>query len=113
MSSISIFEETTEANRPRFRALSGTRESVGRTAGEALDALNAELGDSEHASLIVVQQIGGDSFFSDAQFERLQDLLSRRDSLSQNELREMEMLAKAETLASAKRAEALADALGR
>jgi hypothetical protein len=111
MSSISIFDVAADAKGPRFRALSGTRQSVGATPGEALDALNAELGESERPSIVVVQQMGGDRFFTNEQYERLQHLLSRRDELSDPDRDELERLAREETLASAKRAEALADAL--
>jgi hypothetical protein len=113
MSTVSIIQEKSEQSSSRFRALSGTRQSVGRTPGEALDALNAELGESSGGSIVLVQQFGGDSYFSEEQNARLEALLAQRDNLTDLERVELESLVREEVRASAKRTEALADALGR
>jgi len=38
-----------------YRALAGDKESTGRTAGEALDALTSQLADDEGGTLVIVQ----------------------------------------------------------
>jgi len=42
MPSITIRTEYNEADAPRFRAVAGSRQAIGRTMGEALDALTAD-----------------------------------------------------------------------
>lgn len=63
MAAVAIYDEKTEKNTLRFRAVAGNQQSFGRTAGEALDALNATLGAEESGSLVVVQQMQSDPFF--------------------------------------------------
>lgn len=101
---------------PYFRAIADNYEAAGRTAGEALDALNAKFGTGERRSLVVIQQIGGDAYFSEAQYDRMRVLLDKRNALgalTDAEQAELEGLAREELLASAKRSEVLANALGR
>lgn len=102
-----------QAGEPRFRAISGKRQSLGQTAGEALDALNEEAGPDAEPSLVVVQQIGGDTFFTDAHYQRMQELLARSESMTSDEQGELERLASEEIIASGERTKAIADALGR
>ena len=78
MSAITIHREETKGSPRQFRAIAGRRQSVGRTAGEALDALNAEIGEDESASIVFVQQMASDPFFSEEQHLRMQDLLRPR-----------------------------------
>lgn len=111
MTSVSIQIEEQAARKPRYRAIAGKHHSLGRTAGEALDALNAQ-GDGEtSSSLILVQQMGTDLFFSEVQYDRMEELLARRESLSAAEQTELASLAREELMASGRRAQALADAL--
>ncbi len=113
MTAVSIHTEQSEENSSCFRAVAGARESVGRTPGEALDALNSQLGESESGSLIIVQQMQSDPFFTQAQYLRMRQLLDCRITLTDLERAELEQLVKDELIASAKRTQALADALGR
>jgi hypothetical protein len=113
MTAVSIHREQEDTNTLRFRAVAGSHQSLGRTPGEALDALNAQLDPSESGSLIVVQQMQSDPYFSESQYLRMRNLLDRRASLTDLEREELEGLVKAELIASAKRTEALANALGR
>ncbi|GET38822.1 hypothetical protein [Microseira wollei] len=46
------------------------------TAGEALDALTAQLEDSEFGALLIVQNFRSDRFFSAEQQKRLSELMS-------------------------------------
>ncbi len=93
MTTITILPE--EKN---FRAVAGQRESVGRTAGEALDALTAQLEDEESGTLLVIQKQRPDKFFGVKEQNRLSELMSRKESqtLSTEEKSELEKLVEAE-----------------
>ena len=70
MTAISIVRETTDADgKASYRAIAhdGQTRSVGRTPGEALDALTAQLGDEESGTLVAVQQMRPDRFFGAAE----------------------------------------------
>src|SRR5438128_2393206 len=47
-----------------YRAVAGNKQSVGKTAGEALDALTAQLDEGQRGTMIVVQQFRPDQFFT-------------------------------------------------
>ncbi len=53
----------------------GNKQSVGKTAGEALDALTAQLDNSETGTLIIIQNLRPDQFFSTEQQQRLAELM--------------------------------------
>jgi hypothetical protein len=85
-----------------------------------LDALTAQLSADEASTLVIVQSLRPDHFFTAAQQQRLATLMARwrtaRDqggTLPVDEQTELEALVEAELRASAARAAALADALGR
>ncbi len=103
-----------------YRAVSGDRQSLGRTAGEALDALTALLPEPSRGTMVVVQGLRPDRFFDAEAQRRLADLMGRwrdaRDSgteFPRQEQDELESLIEAETLAATARASALADEVGR
>jgi hypothetical protein len=88
--------------------------------GEALDALTAQLSADEASTLVIAQSLRPDHFFTAAQQERLAALMTRwrtaRDQgnpLPVAEQAELDALIDAELCASAARAAALANALGR
>ncbi len=113
--SVSIRPEEDKDVAPRFRAVADNYEAAGRTAGEALDALNAKFKMGEKRSLVIIQQVEGDAYFSEAQQTRMRALIDKRNALgalTEAEQEELEGLVGDELLASAKRSEALADALG-
>lgn len=91
----------------KFRAVSGNRESFGRTAGEALDALTAQLDEEESGTLIVIQNRRADKFFNSSQQKRLTELMAKRKtkSLSADEETELENLVEAELEGAKRRAE--------
>jgi hypothetical protein len=114
MTTIAIMPENPEAEETSYRAVSGKKQSVGRTPGEALDALTAQLGEEETGTLLVVQNLRPDHFFTAPQQQRLAELMARwriaRDTqtaLSSAEQAELEELAKAEVQAATQRAAAL------
>jgi hypothetical protein len=87
---------------------------VGRTAGEALDALTPQLDESQAGTLVVVQQLRPDRFFTLQQQQRLEQLMSHwrqaRDagqSLPSPEQAELDALVEAELRAAAERAAAM------
>ena len=96
-----------------FRAVAGTRESVGRTAGEALDLLNSQLADDENGTLVIVQNRKADAFFNQTQQKRLTELMTRRaaDNLTQAEETELEQLIETELDGARRRAEQLTGGL--
>ncbi len=59
-----------------YRAIAGDKYSVGKTAGQALDALTAQLDEIEFNALLVIQSFRPDPFFSAEQQERLSELMN-------------------------------------
>jgi hypothetical protein len=87
---------------------------LGKTAGEALDALTSQLDEDTSSTLVLVQRLQPDQFFTAEQQMRLEELMTRwrtaRDSghkLPPDEQAELEALVDAQLEGSAKRAEAL------
>jgi hypothetical protein len=107
MPSIAIRIEQNEAGAPRFRAVAGNRQSIGRTMGEALDALTADWGDDLQETAVLIQRFQPDAYFTAAQYDRMQDLLTRRTTLTAAERAELETLIDAELDATVARTERL------
>lgn len=105
MTTITILPETNNS----YRAVAGDKESTGRTAGEALDALALQLKDEESGTLVIVQNHKADQFFNAAQQERLIELMQLRKvtNLSPEEESELESLVEAELDGARRRTEAL------
>lgn len=120
MSKVAILPIPTKTGGISYYAVAGDKQSQGKTAGEALDALTAQLPEDETGSLIIVQSRRPDQFFSVEQQKRLAELMeswrAARDigkTLPVDERAELEMLVEAELRASANRAAKLASELGR
>lgn len=64
MTTITILPDNPGAADAGFRAVAGKLQSVGATAGQALDALAAQLDKSEAGTLVVVLQLQPDPFFT-------------------------------------------------
>ena len=105
MTTITILPEKSDS----YRAVAGDKESTGRTAGEALDALTSQLEDEESGTLVIVQNRKADEFFAAAQQARLTELMQGREvrTLSPEEEGELESLIEAELTGARERAEAL------
>ena len=103
MTTITILPEKNNS----YRAVAGDKESTGRTAGEALDALAAQLEDEESGTLVIVQNHRADRFFNVAQQERLTELMQLRKvvNLSPEEESELESLVEAELDGAQRRVE--------
>jgi hypothetical protein len=97
-----------------YRAIAGSKESSGKTAGEALDAITSQLGQADAVTLVVLHNLRPDQFFTAEQQRRLAELMARwrqaRDTegaLPAQDQAELESLVEAETRATAARAAAL------
>jgi hypothetical protein len=119
MTTVSILPVETDTGIAGFEAISGDRIASGETAGEALDALTAQLPHLGDESLILVQRFRADRFFSADQQRRLQELMQRwrkgRDGgapLDSAEQAELQQLIEAELIASGRRAESAAAKVG-
>src|SRR4051812_38877307 len=118
MTTIAIVPESASPQSTGFRAIAGAVQSVGRTAGEALDAITAQLGEADTGTLVVIQQMRSDQFFTDDQRRRLGELMGKwrdaRDtgqSFAPAEQAELDALVEAELRAAPRRAAALVRAL--
>ena len=94
--------------------MAGDKQSHGKTAGEALDALAAQLSEDEACTLVIVQNFLPDRFFDANQQRRLAELMAQwrtaRDAgttLPAVEQAELDTLIDEEIRASAKRTTAL------
>ena len=94
-----------------YRAISGTRQSEGKTAGEALDELSKQLTEEETGTLVIVQNHRPDRFFTAEQQQRLDELMTRwrsareaNDTLPAEEEAELEKLIEIELEAATRRA---------
>jgi hypothetical protein len=119
MTNVAILPVTTDQGGVSYRAIAGAKQSSGATAGAALDALTAQLPADEISTLVIVQSLRPDQFFTAAQQQRLDQLMARwraaRDQgtpLPAHEEAELEALIEAELHAATQRAAALADSVG-
>jgi hypothetical protein len=62
----------------QYRAVAGSIQAVGNTAGQALDALTSQLDAARAGTLLVVQHSHPDRFFTAEQQHRLEELMTRR-----------------------------------
>lgn len=114
MTRVAILPVPTPTGNVDYHAIAGGRRSHGKTAGEALDALTAQLPEDESGTLIVIQEFRPDAFFTVDQQKRLSELMMRwraaRDggyALSTKEQAELDDLVELELRASADRTTAL------
>ena len=119
MTKVAILPVTMDQGRVSYRAVAGMKQSSGATPGAALDALTAQLSTDETSTLVIVQSLRPDQFFTAAQQQRLDQLMARwrtaRDQdtlLPTDEQAELEALIAAELQAATERAAALADDVG-
>ena len=77
MTKVAILPESTEPGRITYRAIAGRQQSVGKTAGEALDALTSSLSEEASATMVIVQHQRPDEFFNAQQQARLKELMLR------------------------------------
>src|SRR5205823_4082657 len=63
MSFVAIRAEESVPGEPLFRAIAGNRQSLGRTMGEALDALTADWGDEVQETAVLIHRFRPDAYF--------------------------------------------------
>ena len=114
MTKVAVYHESTDSELMPYRAVSGRNQAMGRTAGEALDALASQLPEEDAKTLVIVRNMSPDRFFSAEQRSRLEELMALRRAviagnsrLTEHEVSELEQLVDAELLAATKRATAL------
>ena len=76
MTKVAILPVPTEQGALSYHAVAGAKHAEGNTAGQALDAITAQLSEAETSTLLIVQ-LRPDRFFTAAQQERLADLMAR------------------------------------
>jgi hypothetical protein len=114
MTTVAILPISDVNGEKSYRAIAGDRHSVGKTAGQALDALTAQLDEMEFSALLIIQSFRPDPFFSAEQQERLSELMNlwrlARDQgqeLSPEQQAELNSLVEIELRASVARTAAL------
>jgi hypothetical protein len=120
VTTIAIVPENGTEEGTTYRAVSGSLQAVGRTPGEALDAVSRQIGGEKTTTLVIIQEPRLDRFFTAEQRERLEELVSgwraARETgceLPADEQAELQALVDAELAAARDRAAALlAEATG-
>jgi hypothetical protein len=114
MTTVTILPISDPSGEKLYRAVAGNKCSVGKTAGQALDALTNQLGEPEFSALLMIQSFRPDRFFSAEQQKRLSDLMSlwrtARDNgekLAPEIQAELDSLTEAELRAATARTDAL------
>lgn len=117
MTTITIIPERS-AMGADYRAVAGRRYAVGKTPGEALDAMNAQLSAAESGTIVVVQNLQADVYFTAEQRRRLEALMNlwreardRGSRLSVGDQAELDALVEAELDAATRRAADLSNGL--
>jgi hypothetical protein len=114
MTTVAILPEPTASGTMAYRAVAGRLQSLGKSAGEALDALTAQMPADDQGTLVIVQHQHPDRFFTATQRQRLQELMAAwrtaRDTggpLPTEDRAELESLVDAELQSTALRTAAL------
>ncbi|MBE9233272.1 hypothetical protein IQ231_16745 [Cuspidothrix issatschenkoi LEGE 03284] len=76
MTTVAIVPISNANGERSYRAIAGNKQSVGKTAGQALDALTIQLGEVEFRALLIIDNFHPDQFFTNEQKQRLSDLMS-------------------------------------
>ncbi len=116
MTTVTILPVSIADGATTYHARSGDKQSVGATAGAALDALTAQLQGTGSSTVVILQKMQPDEFFTASQQQRLGDLMDewrkQRDSghaLPDQRQQALEALVEAELLATIERANKLLD----
>jgi hypothetical protein len=118
MTTVAILPVSDASGERIYRAVAGDKQSTGKTPGEALDALTAQLEGSEFSTLLIIQSFRPDWFFSAEQQQRLSGLMNvwrtARDqgqTLPPEQQAELDSLVEAELKAATVRTAALVQQL--
>jgi hypothetical protein len=114
MTKVAVYHESADSETLPYRAVSGRNTAMGRTAGEALDALASQLPVEDADTFVIVRNMSPDRFFGAQQRRRLEDLMALKreavagtSTMSAQEEAELEQLVDAEVRAATDRAVAL------
>jgi hypothetical protein len=77
MTSVIIVPVPTNQGGVTYCAVSNGKRSQGATAGEALDALTAQMTDGDAGTLVIIQNRHPDQFFTAEQQSRLAELMAK------------------------------------
>lgn len=118
MTTVAILPTSDTSGQRIYRAIAGDKQSTGKTAGEALDALTAQLEGDDFSTLLVIQNFRPDWFFSAEQQEHLSELMNlwraardRGETLPSELQAELDSLVEAELKAATARTAALVQQL--
>jgi hypothetical protein len=118
MATITVIPDDPRATTTPYRAVAGETQATGPTVGQALDGLRSKLGEPNETTLVIVQPMTPDKFFTAEQRDRLATLMGRwrtaRDAgqqLPPDEQAELDALVEAEVRAAGERAARLLRAL--
>jgi len=102
MTTVAILPVSDASGERLYRAIAGDKQSTGKTAGEALDALTAQLEGGELGTLLILQNFRPDWFFSEFEQQRLSKLMNRwRTARDQGEMLPPEQQAELDSLVEA------------
>jgi len=107
MSTICVHSENQPGKEARYRAVAGDRQVYGATMGQALDALAADWGGDIQETVVLIQRVQPDEYFTAAQQQRKRELMARSKKLSPAERQELESLLDAELDATVARTDRL------
>ena len=114
MTTVAILPVFNTNGEKSYRAIAGDRQSVGTTAGQALDGLTTLLGETNFSALLIIQSFNPDELFTAEQQKQLSELMNlwraardRGETLSSQQQAELESLVEAELKAATFRTSAL------
>jgi hypothetical protein len=114
MTTVAIVPVVDAQGEKAYRAMAGDKRSMGKTAGQALDALTAQLEYAEVGGLLFIQGFQPDAWFTATQQQRLAELMegwraarNRGEPFPPDQQAELERLVKAELTAAQRRTLAL------
>ena len=115
MTTVAILPTVDPRGEKVYRAIAGSKQSVGKTAGQALDALTDQLDQSNFSGLLLIPGFQPDALFTADQQNRLADLMNqwraardRGEELPEPQQVELEDLVEAELTAATVRTITLA-----
>ncbi|MCY7333048.1 MAG: hypothetical protein LH649_10420 [Pseudanabaena sp. CAN_BIN31] len=76
MTTVAILPISNVSGEKSYRAIAGNKQSIGKTAGQALDGLTIQLGEPDFCGMLIVQSFYPDSFFGAEQQKRLSGLMN-------------------------------------
>ncbi len=85
MTKVAVYHEPVDSESLPYRAVSGRNTAMGRTAGEALNALASQLPVEDADTFVIVRNMSPDRLFSAEQRRRLEDLMAlKREAVAGN-----------------------------